>query len=220
MTLSSKKKWLFRLSRFYDEKRIWPNRALSRYLYSISTVGTFKGIHIAEIHPRATEDPASIVRIVKDALELIERKDPRRFRLIQREVKFIVNEVVAPDGAQYHRFARLISTDLTRYCERIEADKEHYDWYVASLATTFVHEATHGRIFSFHIAYTKPLRERIESLCCREQKRFASRLDTTRYDFTNTLVADFDPVRWQESWNATPWQRMKKYVKHCREKEE
>jgi hypothetical protein len=159
-----------------------------------------------------------VVRIAKDALELIEQKDPRRFRMIQREVTFIANDIPlnSAEGAEYDTFVRRITMDLTRKHAHIGSNGEHYDWYIATIAATFVHEATHGRIFSLHIEYTKELRQRIESLCIREAKRFASKLDTTRYDFPNALVDDFDPERWQESWNLSHWQRAIKYLRRYR----
>src|ERR1044071_2417959 len=107
-----------------------------------------------------------------EVLKLIERVDPRRFRRIQKHVRFIVHSELA-SGACYKRLARWCAIDYSRY-----DFTEDQDWSLLSYASALVHEATHGEIFSRYIISSARTRVRIEKLCHTEERRFLRHLDT------------------------------------------
>jgi len=141
-----------------------------------------------------------------DALRLIETVDPRRFRVVERELAFIVNKELL-SGGQYYRPLRSCSCDFSRY----QFDKQHeqYEWWLAYHAGLIVHEATHGRLMSLYFPYTKKTRLQIERICHAEQRRFVAQLPSERYDFARDLVGPFDETCWHPSWNRTRWQYLK-----------
>jgi hypothetical protein len=138
------------------------------------------------------------------ALEMIQRYDPRRFRVMEREVRLIVNQSLV-SGASYDRSIRQCKIDFARYW--VDADghlctdpkAEDYEWYLSRYASTLVHEATHGRLDSLHFAFTKNTRLRIERICVSEQRRFLAHLPQDRYDF-ETMVSPFNPQKWEAHW--------------------
>lgn len=176
--------------------------------------GGYKSILLADMTVKR-QRTAEFAAFTLDALRLIERTDPRRFRYLQREVRYVVN-VPLLSGAAYKRETRRCSIDFQRYAIRLEMPER--EWYLAAYASAIVHEATHGRIHHFGIAYNETTWERIERLCRTEERRFANRLQGEYYDFS-TLVPDFD-LTWHRQHRArTRFQYMKQVMARSRELE-
>jgi hypothetical protein len=108
----------------------------------------------------------------------------------------------------------------TRSC-LVDYDKVDHsvnpEWYLWQFASTLIHEATHGAIYSRHIAYTPALRSRIERLCHTEQKRFAAKAYTPEWRWSHNLAGDFNEGDWHGSWHSTFLQRCKGTIARFRE---
>jgi hypothetical protein len=165
-------------------------------------------------------DDLSFAVTVKAALDLIRKHDPRRFRMVLRHLRYIVNvEIVS--GGQYNHALRCCKIDFGR----IPLDKAelYSDWYLAWIACVIVHEATHGRLESRWFAYTPTTRVQIERICRAEERRFATRLYAAGYDFALDLVPEFDPRQWRIYWKSSMrqrWEIMQQRYAESKEAEE
>jgi hypothetical protein len=101
---------------------------------------------------------------IREALELIRTRTPRRYRRIRRDVRRLV--IIAAGGAEY--WPRVDGMALTR--------AELTNHSTEEVAFTIVHEATHARLWRMGIPYARALRDRIERLCVREEVVFAQTL--------------------------------------------
>ena len=199
------------VSYFYRRPLDWLGRdALRRFLLVQIKLDQFGTITIANGAFRRDLD-VPFAQATRAALEVIQRYDPRRFRVIEREVRLIVNQSLV-SWASYDRSIRQCRVDFAKYWldadGRMCADPEteHYEWYLARYASSLVHEATHGRLESLHFAYTKATRLQIERICVSEQRRFLSHLPQDKYDF-NAIIPGFDPQRWEANWQRGRWKR-------------
>jgi hypothetical protein len=166
----------------------------------------YGGVRISEGGLRRSD--SFFVECTKDALKLVETHDPRRFRRIQREVRFIANRPGAMLGF-YDATNRLCGINFTCLEEWASGwlspeyrGRDEYLWFIAYYAATIIHEATHGTIASGGMPYLPATRVRIERLCTREEQRFAARLPQDRYDFANDLIEPFDEKRWYPYWKG------------------
>lgn len=197
---------------FYRKPLDWLGRdALRRFLlvqFKLDQVGT---ITITNIAFRRDID-VPFAQATQAALEMIQRYDPRRFRVIEREVRLIVNQSLV-SGASYDRSIRQCKVDFAKYWvgadgqTHTDPQAEHYEWYLALYASTLVHEATHGRLNSLYFAYTKTTRLQIERICVGEQRRFLSHLPQDKCDF-NAIIPGFDPRSWEAHWQMGWWKRV------------
>ena len=194
--------------------------ALRRSLLVQSRLDQFGTITISSGAMRRDLD-VPFAQATRDALEMIQRYDPRRFRVIEREFRLIVNQSLA-SGASYDRSIRHCKVDFARYwvdadgCFCADRQAEDYEWYLARYASTLVHEATHGRLNSLHFAYTQTTRLQIERICVSEQRRFLSHLPQDSYDF-KAIVPGFDAERWEAHWRLGRWKRMLLLLQRQRE---
>lgn len=103
-------------------------------------------------------DRDDCVARIKDALALTEQ-GPRRYRLLRNRLRFVV--VWAGDYCYADSFGgvHLPARDVAGVS-------------ALALASVFIHEAMHVRISRMGIAYLPAYRERIETLCIREQAAF------------------------------------------------
>lgn len=165
----------------------------------------YESIRVVDVNFNDTDD-LSFAVTVKAALDLIRKHDPRRFRMVLRHLRYIVN-VELISGGQYNHALRSCRIDFGR----IPLDKAelYSDWYLAWIACTIVHEATHGRLESRWFAYTPTTRVQIERICCAEERRFAHRLYEAGYEFALDIIRDFDPSPWQKYWKSNMRQRWK-----------
>ena len=103
---------------------------------------------------------------VEAALELVRVNDPLRYRRITRDLERIwVCGLIGARG-QYDAAVRMCRLDV-KYVETSPPE---------SVASTIVHEATHGYPCMRKIGYPEALRYRIEQICFRQQILFAEKL--------------------------------------------
>jgi len=184
---------------------------LQRSLMSAMALVTIDGIKIVDSSRSRKKDSRFCTDTVA-ALELIKSVDPRRYRRLQREVRFITNCEVSV-WATYDRSCR----NCEVHYGRLSADSELRDWNLRIYAATLVHEATHGAIHSRCIAYTSRLRARIENLCVTDENRFVRRLDTPEICWSESLVCPFDERDWHSTWHASYIRRVKEAWQRLRE---
>lgn len=174
--------WIYYLPRCVFEL---PLLAFSLLLSRLTGLGSYGGITICSFTLSQVSGREFLGRTI-DALQLVERTDPRRFRRIQRQIRFIVHAEL-DSGACYRRFGRSCDVDFTRY----DFVKDH-DWYLYCYASTLVHEATHGAVYSGFVSYTKRNRLRIEKLCHTEERRFLKNLDVPGRAWSDQIAGVFD----------------------------
>jgi hypothetical protein len=182
---------------------------LNRYILRLqrtSEVARFDGIILAD-----TQESSLFRSAVPSALQLIKDLDIRRFRRLQRYIKWIVNCPLPYGGGQYHYPTRTCRLDFEKTA--IEPDLEYA---AAAVASTLVHEATHGALRARAIGYSTELRSRVERCCVREQNRFIARLSTSRPNIAKLLHRDFSESRWHRSWTATSLQSLADVIRRLR----
>lgn len=185
---------------------------IQRWALNGSVRGSYGDIRLGDMTFTA-QHSADFVAQTTQALQLIERVDPRHFYYVRSELRCIVNEPLLY-GGMYRKKTHSCSIDFLRY--RCDPNLPEYEWHLATYASTLVHEATHGRIHRFGIPYNNKTWMRVERLCRLEQKRFASRLHSETYDF-RMLVPDFDPAEWQAIRKLSLIQRARKLIVRSRE---
>ena len=132
------------------------------------------------------------LRRVATALAIIRDYDARRYDRVQAYIRVIFLKDVYV-AAYYHVDSMTCVLDLCPF----KFDLSAY-YYTAALASTLVHEATHGLIASKGIAYNRKSRMRIERICSAEERRFVSRIDPAIADW---LLGEFDGSRWHPYYN-------------------
>lgn len=109
---------------------------------------------------------AAIMGKVEAALELVRSNDPLRYRRITRDLERIwVCGLIGARG-QYDAAVRMCRLDV-KYVETSPPE---------SVASTIVHEATHGYPCMRKIGYPEALRHRIEQICFRQEILFVEKL--------------------------------------------
>lgn len=190
----------------------WPVHRVFRWLYTHGAVGAYGPIELVDMTPDENETGA-FLESTRGALRLMEEHDPRRFRRLSPEVRFIVN-VRQKGSAGYVRAQRACAVDFGKLRRRWpEASQQPLleVWYAALL----VHEGTHGLLHRLGFPYSPRTRERIEWICTVEQWRFLARLPVEEYPFVPDFmdrVADFDPERWRAGWEVSRWQRVREAI--------
>jgi hypothetical protein len=182
---------------------------LGRYLLRLqraSEVARFDGIILAD-----TQDSSLFRSAVPSALQLIKDLDSRRFRRLQRYIKWIVNCPLPYGGGQYHYPTRTCRLDFEKTA--IEPDPEYA---AAAVAGTLVHEATHGALRARAIGYSVHLWSRVERCCVREQNRFIERLSISRPDIAKFLHREFTESRWHRLGTATRLQVLTDTIRRLR----
>lgn len=182
---------------------------LSRYLLRLqreNEVARFDDIVLAD-----TQNSALFRSAVPSALQLIKDLDSRRFRRLQRYVKWIFNCPLPYGGGHYHYLTRTCRLDIEKATP--EPDPAYA---AAAIASTLVHEATHGLLDARRIAYSSRLRSRVERCCVREQNRFLARLSSSRPDIAKFLHREFSESRWHRSWNGTGLQGLIDLIRRLR----
>lgn len=103
---------------------------------------------------------------VEAALELVRLHDPLRYKRITRDLERIwVCGLIGACG-QYDEAVRMCRLDA-KYVETSTPE---------AVASTIVHEATHGHPCMRKIGYPEALRHRIEQICFRQEILFAEKL--------------------------------------------
>ena len=188
-------RWFFKL----------PYIAFSLLLCRLTRLGGYRGIRISSFTLSHISGEEFTGRTI-EALQLVERTDPVRFRRIQRQIRFIVHAELR-SGACYQRLGRFCFIDFTRY----DFSKDH-DWYLYSYASTLVHEATHGAVYSDYVAYTKRNRLRIEKLCHTEERRFLQNLDVPERAWSEQIAGAFDEQYFLKYFSSN-WRSRSRIIK-------
>jgi hypothetical protein len=107
-----------------------------------------------------------VLNKVRDALLLIKTHDPYRYKRVLRETdRILVTLIPGAAGAWAPALRRcLVDARLVR---------SHPP---AMIANAIVHEVTHGLIIRYGVSYEKDYRARIENICLRQERAFASKL--------------------------------------------
>ena len=168
------------------------------------------------------EDHAHFINAALDTLALIEKHDRRRFVRLQKEVRFITDGPLTSAGC-YHREYRECVVDFDKIdFDWSDSDVPHYAhyraWYVAVLASIFIHEGTHAHLHTLGIPYNPTTRVQSERICVAEERRFAARLPQTPHNFAADLVTPFDAKRWEPSWNTTLFQQARNALRRIKER--
>jgi len=137
----------------------WP---IARALLAMSWKKVSHGIIIADFTIDGTDSPLGAR--VEEALDMLERVDPRRARIVSRELSVIAVSVAEGPAFWPHAIACVMPSHY------VQAEG------VDGLAIAIVHEATHARLWRRGFRYEPEIRGRIERACVREEIRFARRL--------------------------------------------
>jgi hypothetical protein len=168
---------------------------------------TYKNIGLADVNRDKSDDGEFLSR-TKEVLDLIERVDPRRFRRVQDQIRYIVNVELTSTG-EYWRGNKLCPVDFGRL--RLLKNPE---WSLHFYAGLIVHEATHGMLYSKGIPYTRDSRERVERLCQLEAKRF---MMCARPEWADQMFGEFNASDWSLSWYGSRWKRWRFLMKRIGE---
>ena len=103
---------------------------------------------------------------VRDALEIIKSRDPRRYSWILKDLKGIFVDLLPGAIGRYDT-----REDLCELDERFVASTQP-----EQIASVIVHEATHARLWHRGIRYSEQIRGRVEQVCNRQAKVFASKM--------------------------------------------
>jgi len=123
------------------------------------------GIRIVDSNPQTR---AEFLKVIDEALSLIEATDPVRFSRVKREIRTIENGI-GHTGPFYMRPLRLASVNL-RYLRQLDDP-------VAFIASLLVHNAAFGSLYTHWVLRNARNRDRFDLVCAREAGRFLKRLD-------------------------------------------
>jgi hypothetical protein len=154
----------------------------------------FEDIRICELNPPSP----TFKRVVLAAFQLLKDTDPRRYSRVKQHLKWVSNGSLSQPGAVYRHYTQTCVID---YVE--PGSESEIPFWIADLASTLVHEATHGVLRARDIPYSPELRVRIERLCVTEENRFARRLSSTQPEIAERLHREFDESHWHPYWNTT-----------------
>lgn len=107
----------------------------------------------------------SLIPVIQ-ALELLRKKDQRRFARVQRRIRLILLGNWKSLGF-YNPIGRACGLTMLSPSKKPNA--------VYGYASILVHESTHALIQDRRFSYTKDTKSRIESICRKEEVRFLSR---------------------------------------------
>jgi len=199
--------WLYYWPRYVFQL---PHLAFSLLLSRLTALGNYRGITICSFSLSNVPGSEFITRTL-EALQLVERIDPRRFRRIQRQIRFILHAELE-SGACYRRLGRFCLVDFNRY----DFVKDH-DWYLYCYASALVHEATHGAIYSACVAHTKRNRLPIEKLCHTEERRFMQNFDVPERAWSDQIPGVFDEQYYLKYFSANWLSRVRSRKKRISE---
>ena len=141
--------------------------------------------HGIRILDSLSQTRADFVRVIEEALSLIQRTDPLRFSRVKREIRTIDNSI-GQVGPFYMRPLRLAGVNL-RYFRRVDDP-------VAFIASILVHNATLGHLYTHWVLRNDRNRDRVDVVCAREADRFMRRLGMTSTPWENLS----QPSLWEQ----------------------
>jgi hypothetical protein len=122
------------------------------------------GVWVGVLGGNKSDD--GLIRNVSEALKLIQQYDPVRYRRLLRDVKRIWIHTLVGARGQFNFAFKRCSLDL-RFVESAP---------IETIASTIVHEATHGHPCLTKMGYPEGLRSRIENICMQQQLAFVRKL--------------------------------------------
>ena len=134
------------------------------FLLRLSEGRSVDGLWIGTLH---TQDSDNLLRQVEAALRTIRDYDARRYNRVRRDLQRVWVKV-QPGGN-----TGLYNPDL-KACELDPRLLLREGVTPSDIASVIVHEATHARLQRF--GFPESLRNRIESLCRRQEHAFSERL--------------------------------------------
>ena len=169
-------------------------KELQVYSFDSSRIGHVDGISICDSTLSGDEHSQDrFLRVTQKALGLLRTLDPRRHCRVCRQLKYIVNMPLGMAVAQYQRNLQACPVDAEKWFILGHENNARF------FACVLVHEATHGVLEEKLILYTKDKRERIESLCHKEEYRFGLHFGQ---EWADQHVGPFRPELWESSWNG------------------
>jgi len=105
---------------------------------------------------------------VEAALLLLQNQHPRSYRMVTREVRRVLVGFSPRSPGSWHHGLRLCFLSVEFYSQPLTS--------AADLASTLLHEATHGRLESLGHRYTPQRRVRLEAICTRAEMDLAATL--------------------------------------------
>ena len=181
----------------------------------IGKVGEVDGVTICD--PCAPDlEKSSFLKHTSDALSLIRKFDPKRYRRVCQYVRIIVNRPLI-SGGNFERVGKICNVDYDKYYATGPRE-----WRERFYACLIIHEATHGMLDAKGIAYSKKNWERTERLCSLEEYRFIRRVDEWWADEYRSPKR-FDPAFWRryresQGWRQKAWRERFKEWRHERYK--
>jgi hypothetical protein len=139
---------------------------LDRVALRLSTARQVDGLWVGIAFAGKTAEP--VFRRVEEALSLIKENDRLRYSRLIRDLERVwVRDTPGALGT-FNQVLRACSLDR----EFVLAETTRPEL----IAATIVHEATHARLESCGISYQEKLRPRIEAVCFRRERAFATKL--------------------------------------------
>jgi hypothetical protein len=139
-----------------DRLRSWTESLLSERRQ-------IRGLPVRILNPRRDIDTAEVIERLTQALDLIARYAPHRFRRLRQDFAGIVVRRFACRGAFFHE-SRECLVELT-----FTVNPRHT---LAEIAASMVHEATHARVARMCGPLPMELRPREERLCRKAELEF------------------------------------------------
>ncbi|CAN5338716.1 hypothetical protein BH10PSE9_BH10PSE9_18990 [soil metagenome] len=120
------------------------------------------GLSIIAVFGRGLDKVVAAVKLIRDT-------DGLQYRRVLRDLDRIIIDLL-PTGASAQYEASLDACELDERTILSESVS------VGRIAAIIVHEATHARLEHLGFSYIKERRQRIEDVCVRRERAFASRL--------------------------------------------
>lgn len=180
-------------------------------LYAGSVIGTIEGVPIVSLRG----DSSDFLRVITFSFDLLRVHDPKRLRRVVSSARWVVDCSLAMGArsGQFRHSHLAIEMDF-EFAEEFGDDLRHAAFY----ACLMVHEATHGMLLARGFDYTEESRAQTERICIAEENRFLARLAGVRVDLADSLQIEFDEALWDESWNMSRAEEVKRLFKRAFEK--
>jgi hypothetical protein len=166
---------------------VWPLNRLALLLFTRWVASSYHSVSMIDFDERAGLT-ASFVESATLALKLLGEHAPVRFRRILREIRVIMNHPLKRAAAVHIRALRACQIDYRKVLNDYPGEdrKKELGCWIAAL---LVHEATHARLHSLRIPYTRQTRNRVEQICILEAWRFLNRLPEAQFPFKEAQAA-------------------------------
>lgn len=137
-----------------------------------------KGLKLISEVPERAED---FFRLMKMAVNFLEKYDRRRFSRLTKRIKLIVDTRIG--FTCYRRLYNSVETDMGVFTQSLRGQER-----IILYASALVHESTHALIAD---RLSRPIREsertRVERLCLLEEARFLKRIPSAERFFRSKM---------------------------------